>query len=353
MKTRILFMTVSAVSLAASYASTYDITSHQEFVTKAVDGVCASGAQEFLCAELRANADQVGQGLPDAIPSQDPACSRDLSNGVVVAFSGGPLGVLKINQLAARFDEYIMAINTDALVNKCSGGTGLAYKLLKNQKTPHIHQSKWRSVCKAIKKRAAGPIIIAGYSMGGAAAVSLARCLNESGKAVDLLVTLDTVATGLDMGDVYSVPPNVKLNINGFQKPTLLTFVPPFPFGLANKREDGGKPENIFNAGMRYDQPSFTAHLRLIYDFCGGKKSEDSDYSTPFVLDVTLAVLTGATNDDLQRQVIDGLERLAAVRKIKIFLSGAVNRNIPEKSCCDSDNSKSPVVFRQSSHLPQ
>jgi pimeloyl-ACP methyl ester carboxylesterase len=271
---------------------------------------------------------------PGSAPSLGPACSRDLSHGVVVAFSGGPPPELLPSDLTERFDEYITAVNGDPVVDRCSGGAGLAYKLLDKQKDPHIHQSRWADVCKAIQEqKPTGPVIIAGYSMGGAAAVSLARCLNESGKAVDLLITLDSVPTGDDLGNVYSVPPNVKLNVNLFQKPAydLATFVVPFPFGHANKREDGGKPDNIFNAGVHFDEPLAAAHHRIIYDFSGGKRSGDNDYAKPFLLrDLTLAALKGAADEDgMKAQVVDSLARLAAVEKVEVSLSGAVDRDFP------------------------
>jgi hypothetical protein len=273
---------------------------------------------------------------PGVLPSQDPACSRDLSHGVVVAFSGGLPPEVLPSDLTKRFDEYIAAINSDPAVEKCSGGAGLAYKFLENQKDPHIHQSKWADVCKAIKdQKRPGPVIIAGYSMGGGAAVSLARCLNAVGTGVDLLITLDSVPTGDDLGSVYSVPPNVKVNVNLFQKPAydLATFVVPFPFGHANKREDGGKPDNIFNAGVHFDEPLAAAHHRIIYDFSGGKKSDDNTYAKPFLLrDLTLASLQGAADDEgMKGQVVDSLERFAAAEKVEVSLSGAVDKDIPAR----------------------
>jgi hypothetical protein len=289
-----------------------------------------SEVKESAAAPLAA-AGQPGLGLADAAPAQDPACSRDLSHGVVVAFSGGPLEEMNTPELLGRLDEYIAATNSDPLVGKCSGGAGLAYKVLENQKAPHIHQSKWSEACKTIKdQKPTGPIIIAGYSMGGAAAVSLARCLNEGGQAVDLLLTLDSVPTGNDLGSVYSVPPNVKLNVNLYQVPNAATFLLPFPFGHANKREDGGSPENIINAGMHYDEPAGAAHHHLIYSFSGGPKSEGNAYSRPFALrDVSLAMLKGASQEEMAGKVIGLLEGIAAVDKIAVSLSGAVNREIP------------------------
>ena len=268
--------------------------------------------------------------VPAQLPLADPSCPRNLSNGVIVAFSGGLPPELP-SSLSRRFDEYIASVNSDPLVKKCSGGAGFAYKLLDGQKSAHLHQVKWAQACKAIKEqKAGGPVIIAGYSMGGGAAVSLARCLNAGGRPVDLLLTLDTVPTGDDEGDVYAVPPNVSFNVNLFQTPNAVTFLVPFPFGHANKREDGAAPENILNAGMHYHEPAAAAHVHLIYSFSGGSKTEDNAYSTPFALrDVTLAWAGGATSAGLKEKAIGLLRDISAVDKIKVTFPGIPNGDIP------------------------
>jgi hypothetical protein len=142
------------------------------------------------------------------------------------------------------------------------------------------------------------PIIIAGHSNGGAAAVSLSRCLGNKGRTVDLLITADSVPTIDDLGEVYTVPSNVKFNVNTFVIPNALTFVVPFPIGRANTRAAGdAKP--LINIGMDYLLPGAVAHRNAFYDFAGGDEKAGA-FSRPFVLlDLTMATLRGASPTEL------------------------------------------------------
>src|SRR5688572_18750788 len=167
----------------------------------------------------------------ESVAEQNGRCTRDLSKGAIVMLSGGGFDNMNPPEVRARMDAYVDAVNASEPVARCSNGRGLTSQLLPNQRTKHIHQAEWRKVCDALVARDASPIIIAGHSNGGAAAVSLSRCLEAKGKSVDLLITADSVPTVDDLGDVYTVPANVKMNVNTFVVPNPLTFTIPFPIG--------------------------------------------------------------------------------------------------------------------------
>lgn len=135
------------------------------------------------------------------------------------------------NDVKQRMDQTIADVNNDRYVKKHTDGKGLRFLLLKNQnpKKPHIHQSRWKDVCKRLQELGASPLIIVGHSNGGAAAMSLARCVHRAGIFVDLLISCDSVFTTTDLGDANEVPDNVLFNINSYVVPTKHFWKLPFP----------------------------------------------------------------------------------------------------------------------------
>ena len=123
------------------------------------------------------------------------AAVRDLSNGVIVVLSGGGFDAMNPVEVRDRMDQLIVDVNTDPFVQAGTGGKGLKFKLLPNQKTKHVHQAKWRQVCDALRLLAADPLVLVGHSNGGAAAMNIARCLQGHGRTVDLVFSADSVLT--------------------------------------------------------------------------------------------------------------------------------------------------------------
>ncbi len=260
------------------------------------------------------------------VQAQEPSCTKDLSGGALILFSGGPADGTNPPEVRKRMDEYIESINKHPQVQKCSNGKGLSYKYLAEQPNFYIHQSKWRQVCEALKQRPASPLVIVGHSNGGAAAVSLSRCLQQSQLNVDILITADSVGTTDDLGSVNSIPENVQYNINTFLQPNPITFTIPFPFGKANKREnskDGAELKNITNISLNYLLPAAIAHRNAFYEFAGGDKKENN-FSKPFVLyDLTVAYLNGANEAGMDLLLMSSLQTLSTASKIKIDVSTA------------------------------
>src|SRR5690242_2815659 len=71
---------------------------------------------------------------------------RDLSKGVIVILSGGPFDWMNPIEVRNRMDQIIMDINADPWVLANTAGKGLAFQLLGDQKSPHIHQARWRDL---------------------------------------------------------------------------------------------------------------------------------------------------------------------------------------------------------------
>lgn len=272
----------------------------------------AQGAQVLGLA-----AKELGQGL-ESPPAPAP-CPKDLSNAAVVMLSGGAFDAMNPPEVRARMDAYVQALNATEHVRRCSGGRGLAVRLLEDQTTDHLHQSRWRDACDALIARDAGPIVVVGHSNGGASAVSLARCLEGAGREVELLITADSVPTGVDLGDVFTVPATVKVNVNTFVVPNVVTWTLPFPFGKANRADPSGATE-VINIGLDYLLPAAVSHRNAFYDFAGGDATPEG-YSRPFVLfDLTLAALGGASPAELRRLAHGRSEELSRAAKIPMTL---------------------------------
>jgi pimeloyl-ACP methyl ester carboxylesterase len=223
-------------------------------------------------------------------------------------------------------DQYIADVNGDPFVLANTGGNGLTFKLLPNQRTPHLHQTKWRQICAALNLLTASPLILVGHSNGGAAAVDLARCLQSQGKSVDLLFSADSVLTLDDIGDINKIPANVKLNFNPYVIPTPAWLLAPFPIGTRNRRQVDNSLDGILNIGLTYNLPGALAHRNAFYELAGGDKI-GSGYRLPrLLLDVTLAVLHGQTNFDVIHGAEPSLQQLATKSRVVVELETATFR---------------------------
>jgi hypothetical protein len=248
----------------------------------------------------------------------------DLSKGVIVILSGGGFDQMNPVEVRDRMDEIITHVNGDPFVQASSGGQGLTFQLLPGQTTKHLHQTQWRALCDVLKLRDATPLIIVGHSNGGAAAVSLSRCLNAVGKTVDLLFTADSVQTLDDLGDVDEVPSNVRLNINSYTKPTPAWFLAPFPIGKRNHRETDLSLTGILNAGLAYNLPGVLGHRNAFYDLAGGDKTGPTTYKHPLMSQETiLASLHGTADAAIISAAIAALQTLATQTHTKIDISTA------------------------------
>lgn len=243
----------------------------------------------------------------------------DLSKGVIVILSGGGFDAMNPQEVRDRMDQTIVGVNADPFVQAATGGLGLTFKVLPNQRTKHLHQRKWRQICQALSLLDATPLILVGHSNGGAAAVDLARCLQAQGKAVDLLFTCDSVLTLDDNGDINRVPANVGLNVNSYVIPTPAWILAPFPIGKRNKREGTGTIDGIINAGLKYNLPGAVAHRNAFYELAGGDLDSGGNYKRPqLILDVTLRVLRGENMGLITQAVKDSLQVLATKSHIDI-----------------------------------
>jgi hypothetical protein len=245
---------------------------------------------------------------------------RDLSKGVIVVLSGGGVDAMNPKEVRDRMDQYIADVNADPFVQANTGGKGLTFKLLPNQKTRHLHQTKWRQICQALGLLAATPLIVVGHSNGGAAAMNLSRCLEGQGKTVDLVFSADSVLTLDDMGDLNRVPANVTLNFNSYVIPTPAWILAPFPIGKPNRRQVDNSLDDILNIGLAYNLGGALAHRNAFYELAGGKK-KGSGYKLPhLLLDVTLAVLRGDSNSDIIHGAEAPLQILAKKSRLVIEL---------------------------------
>jgi len=246
---------------------------------------------------------------------------RDLRNGVIVVLSGGGFDEMNPKEVRDRMDQYMADVNADPFVQANSGGKGLKLKLLSNQQTMHLHQAQWRQICNALGLLAATPLILVGHSNGGAAVMNLARCVESQGKSVDLAFSADSVLTLDDIGDINKVPPNVKINFNPYVIPTPAWLLAPFPIGKANHRQTDNSLDGILNIGLTYNLPGALAHRNAFYELAGGDAKRGGGYKLPhLLLDVTLAVLRGETNDDIVHSAEASLQVLATKGRINIEL---------------------------------
>jgi len=263
----------------------------------------------------RVRARKTGRRRPAA-----QSVTRDLSAGVIVVLSGGGFDAMNPPEVRDRMDSYIREVNADPFVQANTGGNGLTFRLLPGQRTPHLHQTKWRDICRALNLLAATPLILVGHSNGGAAAVDLARCLQTQGKSVDLLFSADSVLTLDDIGDVNKIPANVKLNFNPYIIPTPAWLLAPFPIGRRNRRQADNSLDGILNIGLTYVLPGALAHRNAFYEIAGGDKT-GSGYKRPHLLrEVTLAVLRGETGFDIIHNAETPLQELATKSRVVIKL---------------------------------
>ena len=252
---------------------------------------------------------------------------RDLSKGVIVVLSGGPVDQTNPPEVRGRMNEYIAAVNDDPFVKSSTNGKGLKFHLVPGQKEKYLHQSEWRKICKALKLIDATPLIVVGHSYGGAAALNLVRCVGGEGTKVDFLFTADSVGTLDDLGDphaVNKVPRSVGLNINTWVIPTIENIVLPFPIGRPNMRESGGSLKSLLNVGLRYRLPGAIAHRNAFYHPAGGDKRPDQSFEFPSVLlQATLASLRAEPHDTILAGVVKPLRALSTGAKIEIELATA------------------------------
>jgi pimeloyl-ACP methyl ester carboxylesterase len=246
----------------------------------------------------------------------------DLTKGVIVILSGGGFDEMNPVEVRDRMDECITQVNNDPFVQASSSGQGLTYQLFASQTTKHLHQGQWRAICDVLNLREATPLIVVGHSNGGAAAMSLARCLQAQGKTIDLLFSADSVLTLDDLGEPNEVPANVTLNINTYVKPTPAWFLFPFPIGRRNKRETDHSLDGILNVGLKFNLPGALAHRNAFYDLAGGDKTGATTYRHPLVIqDSILASLHGTANNLIMDAAIASLRVLATQTHTQIEVS--------------------------------
>lgn len=249
--------------------------------------------------------------------------SDDLSNGVIVVLSGGVTDGTNPPDVLKRMDQIIVDVNDDPYVMKHTDGKGLRFLLLKNQKpkAPHVHHSRWKALCEQLQQLGASPLILVGHSNGGAAAMSLARCVYRAGIFVDLLMTCDSVFTTKDLGDPNEVPDNVLLNVNSYVVPTKHFWKLPFPIGRRNRREGAGPPfAGIINVGLEYAVGGGIAHKNAFYELAGGDQTKIGYARPHLVLETILAVLQGQSLASVLATTRNSLRRLSTLSRIPIDL---------------------------------
>jgi hypothetical protein len=269
-------------------------------------------------AKPRARKPAAPRPRTQAIASPPPSV-RDLSKGVIVVLSGGGFDAMNPQEVRDRMDQYIADVNADPYVQAGTGGQGLTFRLLPNQSKKHLHQGKWREICDVLRLRDASPLIVVGHSNGGAAAMSLARCLGPA-KPIDLLFSCDSVRTFDDIGDVNEVPASVLVNLNTWIIPTPAWLLAPFPIGERNFRESSGTLDRILNIGLKYKLPGALAHRNAFYDIAGGDL-KPTGYKYPhLLLESTLAVLRGETFADVVTASVASLQTLATKARIDVVI---------------------------------
>lgn len=94
--------------------------------------------------------------------------------------------------------------------------------------------SEYRNICRQIAQdRSIEKVILIGHSHGAHAAVAASACLEQAGRRVDLLVTLDTISWLQIPGNPSIIPDNVTYNYNLFQSSVF------FNGRSDNRRPDG------------------------------------------------------------------------------------------------------------------
>ena len=245
---------------------------------------------------------------------------RDLSKGVIVVLSGGPVDFMNPKEVRDRMNQFIADVNRHPYVVEHTQGKGLAFKLLPAQKERYLHQTTWRKVCAKLKTLAPSPLIVVGHSNGGAAAMSLARCIDEAGLKIDLLFSADSIFTLDDLGDPNEVPSNVVLNVNSYVIPTEEFWICPFPIGRRNRRESGAELDRLLNIGLEYHLGGCVAHRNAFYELAGGDETEGGHSRPHLLLDTTIASLRGESVDTILQATRLSLRELSTKSKIRIAL---------------------------------
>lgn len=260
-------------------------------------------------------------------PRAAQRAAGSLSKGVIVVLSGGPVDFMNPREVRDRMNQFIADVNSDPYVLEHTNGKGLTFKLLQGQKDRYLHQTLWRKVGAKLKALQPSPLIVIGHSNGGAAAMSLARCIREAGLTVDLVFSADSVFTLDDLGDPNEVPSQVALNVNSYVIPTEEFWICPFPIGRRNRRESGSPLDRVLNLGLEYHLGGCLAHRNAFYELAGGDETE-TGYSRPhLLLDTTIAVLRGESVDTILEATRLSLQELATKSRIRIKLE---SKNVDE-----------------------
>jgi hypothetical protein len=276
---------------------------------------------------------------------------KELSQGVIIVLSGGPVDWTNPPEVLSRMDQIITDVNADPWVLSNTAGKGLMVRLLPDQQTNHIHQAKWPDLCNAPALKTASPIVIVGHSNGGAAAMDLTRYLETQGRTVDLLFTADSVLTLNDNGDPYEVPANVKLNLNTYSIPVFpVWLVLPFPFGQTNHRKLGGALDDILNIGLQFSEPGAIEHRDVFYAPAGGDV-QGTTYEYPeLIRDSVLSVLQGDSNGSVMDLAKSYLQTLANEARIRIVLESTGLSQTLQPAGAEAANAL-PVVDQTSDRI--
>jgi hypothetical protein len=265
----------------------------------------------------------------------------DLTRGVIVVLSGGPVDEMNPKKVRDRMDLLITHVNADPFVMAATGGAGLTFKFLPGQSQPHIHQAKWRRLATALHAFNPTCIILVGHSNGGAAAVNVARTLQSQGRTINLLFSCDSVVTLDDVGDINIVPDNVKINVNTYVIPTPEWLLAPFPIGKRNRRQSGDPVAGMLNLGLEYHLPGALAHRNAFYEIAGGDKKSGAFEYPNVLLDTILAVLQGATASDVVQAAEPPLQTLSNDARVKIVMEATgVNKTLVPAKKAKKQNAK-------------
>lgn len=158
--------------------------------------------------------------------------------------------------------------------------------------------------------------------------MDIARCIQSQGKSVDLLFSADSVITLDDIGDVYKVPSNVRLNFNAYVIPTPAWILAPFPTGKPNARQSDNSLNGILNIGLAYNLPGAVAHRNAFYHLAGGDIKDGVSQFPQLLLNLTLAVLRGATNEEAIHAALGPLQVLATNASLAITVETTGLRQI-------------------------
>ena len=100
--------------------------------------------------------------------------------------------------------------------------------------------------------------------------------------------------------------------------PTPAWILAPFPIGKANKRLAGNPLDGILNVGLAYNLGGAIAHRNAFYDLAGGDKKGSAFKYPNTLLELTLAVLRGATPYNIVQAAEAPLQTLATKAKTRI-----------------------------------